>query len=162
MNRTIAKNFGIAAFAAVMFSAMPLFAADAQVVDLTQSLVQAGAQVTDLRAVEVGGVVVLRGRSVDAAAAQQAAVLVQGLGYTRIANLIVVATPVDDEAIERFAERKLGLDRGLEGCQIQIDSDHGIVTLNGKVMYELQKDMAIHLVRSIRGVKSVQAAMLTR
>jgi osmotically-inducible protein OsmY len=106
---------------------------------------------------EVGGIVVLRGRAVDPAAALQAATLTQGLGYTRVANLIVVVQPIDDVAIERFAERKLGMSRGLEGCNFQIDSDNGVVKLNGTVQSELQKDMAVQLVRTIDGVKSVQA-----
>src|SRR5882724_5602973 len=116
MNRTIAKHFGTAALAALLFAALPMVAADSQVNDITPALVQAGAHVDRLKAVEVGGIVVLRGRAIDAATALQAATLTQGLGYTRVANLIVVVQPADDVAIERFAERKLGMSRGLEGC----------------------------------------------
>lgn len=159
MNRTIATHFGAAAIAAMLFTAAPVFAADSQINDITAALVQAGAHVEGLKAVEVGGIVVLRGRVEDQAAALQAATLAEGLGYTRVANLIQISKPTDDIAIERFAERKLGMNRGLEGCQFQIDSDNGFVKLNGTVMYELQKDMAIQLIRSIDGVKSVQSTL---
>ncbi len=157
MNGTNAKHFGTAALGVLLFMALPALAADPQVTDITPALVQAGAHVEGLKAVEVGGIVVLRGRAADAAAAQQAATLTQGMGYARVANLIIVAQPVDDLAIERLAERKLGMSRGLEGCQFKIDSDNGVVNLNGTVKNELQKDMAIELVRTIDGVKSVRA-----
>jgi osmotically-inducible protein OsmY len=157
MNRTITKHIGTAALAALLLTALPAVAADSQLNDITPALVQAGAHIDGLKAVEVGGIVVLRGRAVDAAAALQAAMLTQGLGYARVANLIIVVQPIDDVAIERFAERKLGMSRGLEGCNFQIDSDNGVVKLNGTVKSELQKDMAVQLVRSIDGVKSVQA-----
>lgn len=157
MNGTITKHIGTVALAALLLTALPAVAADSQINDITPALVQAGAHIDGLKAVEVGGIVVLRGRSVDSAAALQAATLAQGLGYTRVANLIVVVQPIDDVAIERFAERKLGMSRGLEGCNFQIDSDNGVVKLNGTVKSELQKDMAVQLVRSIDGVKSVQA-----
>jgi osmotically-inducible protein OsmY len=99
--------------------------------------------------------VVIRGRTDDRAAAEQAATLAQGLGYARVANLIQVLVPADDTAIERLAERQLGLSRSLDGCQIHVDSDNGVVRLNGTVRSELQKDVAIQLVRTIYGVKSV-------
>ena len=105
------------------------------------------------------GIVVLRGRTADHLAAEQVAVLAQGLGYARVANLIQITQPVDDIAIERLAERQLGMSRGLEGCQFHIDSDNGVVRLNGTVKYELQKDMAAQIVRGINGVKSVQLTL---
>lgn len=160
MNRTIAKNLGIAAFAVVMLAATPAFGLDPKANDITPALVQAGAHVDGLKAVEVGGIVILRGRAADVTAAQQAATLTQGLGYTRVANLIQIEQSIDDAGIERLAERKIGLNRGLEGCQLHIDSDNGNVTLNGTVSYELQKDVAVQLVRSIDGVKTVQFSTL--
>jgi osmotically-inducible protein OsmY len=160
MNRMIAKHFGTAALAALLLTAVPTFATEPTANDITPALVQAGAsQIEGFRAVEIGGIVVLRGRAADQTAASQAATLAQGLGYMRVANLIQIAKPIDDEAIERFAERKLGMTRSLEGCQFQIDSDNGVVKLNGTVQYELQKDVAIELVRGINGVKSVQASL---
>jgi osmotically-inducible protein OsmY len=159
MTPTIAKHFGAATVAALLFMALPAVAEQPKVNDITPALVQAGAHVDNLRAVEIGGIVVLRGRTADQVAAVQVATLAQGLGYARVANLIQITQPVDDIAIERLAERQLGLSRGLEGCKFHIDSENGVVQLNGTVQYELQKDMAVRLVRSIDGVRSVQSTL---
>ena len=137
MNRTIAKNLGTTALAVLLATAVPAFGLEPKTNDITPALVQAGAHIDGLKAVEVGGIVILRGRAVDMATAQQAFMLTQGLGYTRVANLIQIEASIDDVGIERLAERKLGLNRGLEGCKLHIDSDNGNVTLNGTVQYEL-------------------------
>ena len=155
MTRTISNHLGATAVAVLLFAALPLRAESPKVNDITASLIEAGAKVEGLRALEVGGIVVIRGRTDDRAAAEQAATLAQGLGYARVANLIQVLVPADDTAIERLAERQLGLSRSLDGCQIHVDSDNGVVRLNGTVRSELQKDVAIQLVRMIYGVKSV-------
>jgi osmotically-inducible protein OsmY len=127
--------------------------------DITASFAQAGLAIEGFRAIEVGGIVVLRGRTADLVSAEKAVTVAKSLGHTRVANLIQVVEPADDDAIERLAERRLGMSRGLDGCHIQIDSDNGVVKLNGTVRYELQKDVAIQLIRNIDGVKSVQSAL---
>jgi hyperosmotically inducible protein len=115
--------------------------------------------VEGFRAVEVGGIVVLRGRAANEGSAQQAASIVQSLGYARVANLIQIANVPDDARITRAAERELAVHRGLDGTQIAVDSSNGVVRLSGKVSSELQKDMAATLVRSIDGVRAVQIAL---
>ena len=150
---------GAALFAALVVSltAVAGRAANVDTVDLTSKFQAAGLKVAGLRAIEVGGVVVLRGKAEDAASAAAAGTLARSLGYTRVANLIQVIEPPDDQAIERLAERELGLHRSLDGCQFRIDSDHGVVHLAGKVQYELQKDLAINVVRQVDGVREVRA-----
>ena len=113
-----------------------------------------------LSAVEIGGIVVLRGRTTDPSLAARAGMLAKNLGYARVANLIQVVTPPDDAAIERTAERQLGFRRALDGCQFHVDSNGGDVTIAGKVNHELQKDVAVNLLRQIDGVRSVRAALL--
>jgi osmotically-inducible protein OsmY len=140
----------------LFFAGFSLSADSGKVNDITALLIKAGAQVKGLRALEVGGIVVLRGRVDDPTEATQAATLARGLGYNRVANLIQILVPADDVAIERLAERQLGMSRSLDGCQIHVDSDNGDVRLDGTVQSELQKDVAIQIVRSIYGVKSVQ------
>jgi osmotically-inducible protein OsmY len=156
MTRAIAPRIGVMVLTVLLFAGLPLRADSAKVNDITPLLIKAGAQVADLRALEVGGIVVLRGRADAPAAATQAATLTRGLGYKRVANLIQIVVPADDIAIERLAERQLGMSRSLDGCQIHVDSDNGVVHLDGTVQSELQKDVAIQIVRSIYGVKSVQ------
>jgi len=68
--------------------------------------------------VEVGGIIVLRGRTSDRAAAEKAATVAQTLGFSRVANLIQVADAPDDARIMRAAERELSVHRGLDGTQI--------------------------------------------
>ena len=147
--------------AAITFAlaALPLFAQQPATRDLTSQFTNAGVVIDGLRAVEVGGIVVLRGRTMDQNSAQQAASFAQSLGYARVANLIQVAEAPDDARIERAAERQLAVHRGLDGTQIAVDSTNGYVRLTGKVYSELQKDMAVSLVRNIVGVRAVQAEL---
>jgi len=139
--------------------AVPAFAIQPAAHDVTPQLVTAGVTVDGLRAVEVGGIVVLRGRTASRSAAEQAATVAQSLGYTRVANLIQVSQAPDDERIERAVERELSVYRGLDGTQIAVDSTNGNVVLTGKVYSELQKDMAVSLVKTVDGVRSVQVAL---
>jgi osmotically-inducible protein OsmY len=139
--------------------AMPAFAIQPASHDVTAQLASAGVTVEGLRAVEVGGIMVLRGRTADRASAEQAATVAQSLGYARVANLIQVFQAPDDERIERAVERELSIHRGLDGTQIAVDSTNGVVRLTGKVYSELQKDMAVNLVKTVDGVRSVQASL---
>lgn len=152
-------NIGVAVVAAFVLSTIPVMAQQPATRDLTQQFVTAGVAVEDLRAVEVGGIVVLRGRTTDRTAAEQAATVAQSLGFARVANLIQVADVPDDARIMRAAERQLAVHRGLDGTQIVVDSTNGIVRLSGKVSNEVQKDVAASLVRRIDGVRAVQIAL---
>ncbi|HEY3055494.1 MAG TPA: BON domain-containing protein [Thermoanaerobaculia bacterium] len=128
-----------------------------QPTDLTPQFRAAGLAIDRLQAFEIGGVVVIRGRSLDRNVAEDAGRFAQSLGYTRIANLVQVIPPPDDAAIERRAERELSTHRSLDGCTFQVDSDNGIVRVAGHVQHELQKDYAIELLRNIDGVREVHA-----
>ena len=106
---------GAAVVSALLVLSTPLMADSTATVDLTPQLQSAGLDIDNLRAVEVGGIVILRGKAVDAAAAQRAGTIAEQLGYTRVANLIQVTPPADDDAIERRTERSLAMNRALEG-----------------------------------------------
>jgi osmotically-inducible protein OsmY len=142
-----------------LFFALPVIAEQPQTRDVTLQFVNAGVAAEGFRAVEVGGIVVLRGRVSEKVSAEQASAIAQSLGYSRVANLIQVAGVPDDELIARMAERRLGVNRGLDGTQIAVVSSNGVVMLSGKVLNELQKDMAVRLIRNIDGVRSVQMAL---
>lgn len=145
--------------AAFLLSAMPLAAEQPATHDLTPQFATAGLAVDGFRAVEVGGIIVLRGKTIDKSTAEQASVIALSLGYARVANLIQVVGLPDDARIERAAERQLSVYRGLDGTQIAVDSNNGIVRLTGKVYSELQKDMAVSVVRNIDGVRSVESQL---
>ena len=134
----------------------------AQATDLTPQFRASGLAITHLQAFEIGGVVVLRGRAADRAAAEEIGRFAESHGYTRVANLVQVIPPTDDVAIERLAERELAIHRSLDGCTFHIDSQDGVVYVNGQVRQELQKDMAIELLRTIDGVKAVHADLQKR
>ena len=154
MKRT---HIGAAALAAlVLFLAQPAAAQQPQSKDLTPKF--ASLAINNLRAVEIGGIVVLRGSAESARSATAAGELARSLGYTRVANLIRVVEAPDDAKIERMAERQLAT-RALDGCKFLLDSDRGILHVAGTVQYELQKDMAVSLLRNIDGVREVRTSL---
>jgi osmotically-inducible protein OsmY len=127
--------------------------------DLTPMFIAGGVSGIDrLQVFELGGVVLIRGRSFDRTAAEDASRFAQSRGYQRIANLVQVVEPPDDRAIERTAERALTIYRALEGCRFRVASDKGIVRLGGTVQHDQQMDVAMQLVRNIDGVREVRAA----
>lgn len=134
----------------------PLFAQSApETKDLTPAFASSGVSIDGLRVIEVGGIVVIRGRVADSSQAAAASTFAQSLGYSRVANLIQIATPADDQLIRRNAEREIMMHRGLDGSRLHIASKNGIVTLGGTVTSQVQKDAAIALVRHIDGVRGV-------
>ena len=126
--------------------------------DLTSQFVQSGIPIRGLRVVEVGGIVVLRGETEDPANSLAASQYAQSLGHSRVANLIRIVDVPDDAKIERVAERELAT-RTLDGCSFHVDSNRGVVTVDGKVRYELQKDIAMSILRGIDGVREIRASL---
>ena len=125
--------------------------------DLTSAFRAANLGIDDLRVVEVGGIVVIRGRAIDKAGAEAAGTMARGLGYERVANLVQIIEQPDDDAIELRAERALARQRGLDGCKFQLDSDNGVLRVAGTVQFELQKDMAIQILRGVDGVRTIKS-----
>jgi osmotically-inducible protein OsmY len=142
-----------------LFFAVSAIAAPPASRDVTAQFVNASAVIQGFRAVEVGGIVILRGNATETAAAEEAALVAQTLGYNRVANLIQINAAPDDARIARAAERRLALQRGLDGTQIVVESTDGVVRLSGTVSNELQKDVAVHVVKNVDGVRGVQMAL---
>ncbi len=160
MNRTPFKFF---AFVLAMALAVPAaYAVQPQATDLTKLFHDGGVNIDRLQVVEIGGIVVIRGFTNDPQRAADAASFAQSHGYTRVANLVQVTTPVDDSAIQRKAERALTINRGLDGTSRRIASRDGVVHLSGRITNELQRDMAVNLVRNIDGVRAVNADGIQR
>ena len=147
----------IAAVVAAILIAPAAWAVQPDSKDVTQLFVNGGIAVDGPRAVDVGGILVLRGRTNDPAQSEAASAYARSLGYARVANLVQIAEPVNDAAIARRIEREIGLQRSLDGCNIKINSQGGIVRISGTVQRELQKDFAVEVVRNVDGVKSVQS-----
>jgi osmotically-inducible protein OsmY len=128
-----------------------------QPLDLTPQFRSAGSVVDRLQAFEIGGVVIIRGRTFDRLVAAEAGRIARNLGYSRVANLVQVLDRPDDAAIEREAERELTMHPSLDGSRLSIRSEQGVIHVGGRVRHELQKDVAIQLLRNIDGVSEVRA-----
>ncbi len=149
--------FSAAVSVALLAFGAPALRADAlAVVDLTPQLQNDGLAIQNLQAIEVGGVVVLRGRTADRAQAERAGVLLQKLGYKRVANLIETITAPDDAAITREAERRLASNPALDDCTLRVETKGGVVTVAGRINSELQRDVAADVLRDIDGVSAVK------
>jgi osmotically-inducible protein OsmY len=147
------------AIAAIVIALTPAaLAATPQTIDLTDQFRVAGTTVDRLQVYEISGIVVIRGRVADKAQAEIIGQHAATLGYTRVANLIQIVEDTDAR-ITRAAERELTIHRSLDGCRFQVSSDNGIVKVAGSVRHELQKDVALQLLRGIDGVKSVQVQL---
>lgn len=154
MARTAALT--AAALLLIALAATPAAAEEPRAIDLTRTFREAGVNIDRLQVVEVGGIVVIRGRAQEKAHAEEAGLLARRLGYERVANLIQVYEAPDDAAIRRTAERELTVHRALDGCRFTVDSKKGILRVNGSVRHELQKDVAAQVLRNIDGVREVK------
>jgi osmotically-inducible protein OsmY len=153
MMRTLPKALAIAVIVAAI---SPLLsAAEPEAINLTNAFRSAGANVERLQVYEIAGVVLIRGRVTDKAQAEDVSRLAQSLGYQRIANLIQVVEHRDAE-IARLAERELTVNRSLDGCRFRVTSHEGNVRVAGSVKHELQKDVAVQVLRDIDGIRSVE------
>jgi osmotically-inducible protein OsmY len=153
MMRTTRRTVAIAAILFVLSPAA--LAAPAEPNDITASFSGAGAEVDRLQVYEIAGIVLIRGRATSKADAEAIGAYALNLGYTRVANLIQIASH-DDVQIARAAERELSVHRALDGCRFRVRSDQGVVTVAGSVRHELQKDVAAQVLRSINGVRSIE------
>lgn len=104
----------------------------------------------------VDGVLILRGRVADQATSARIGEAARQEGFGRVANLLTLIKLPDDKAIERDAERRLAESRALEGCRFALDAKNGILTVNGEVERELQKDAARQILRGVEGVREVR------
>lgn len=134
-------------------------AATPQPTDLTNTFRGAGAAVNALQVYEISGIVIIRGRTNDKAQAEVLSSYARSLGYERVANLVQTVAD-DDEALTRKAEVELSVHRSLDGCRFSVHSEHGVVRIAGQVQHELQKDVALAVVRSIDGVRKVEMALV--
>jgi osmotically-inducible protein OsmY len=161
MERSHSRILILAALAAVLVLLIinPARADQTTTVDETQQFLDAGAHIDGLQVIVVGGILVIRGRTTDQAKAEEIGRIAQNLGYKRVANLVQIIEPADDAAIQRQAERQLAMNRSLDGCQFRVASQHGVIRLAGHVLFELQKDVAIDLLRNIDGVRQVRSTL---
>ena len=158
---TFGTKLSAATLVAALLTIGPAIAASSQpqANDVTTQFAKAGLNISDFQAVEIGGIVVLRGATDTTADAARATAVAESLGYGRVANLVRIVDKPDDAAIQRAAERHLSVERGLDGCDLRVASHGGVVTVSGRVQYELQKDLVASVMRGVDGVREVKMAL---
>jgi osmotically-inducible protein OsmY len=62
---------------------------------------------------------------------------------------------VADAEITSSVKTKLAADSGVHAMEVNVDTDHGVVTLTGSVRSAADKDAALRIARKTMGVKSV-------
>jgi len=149
------RRFALAAALLVPLAAY----GQADAVNLTAVFVDGGVTIDRLLVYQIGGIVLIRGRTGDPLLAAQAGRFAAGAGYQRVANLIEVVPEIADAALVLGARHELDMTRELQGCHFQIDSAGGIVRLRGEVTREVQKDLAVYLVSKIDGVRVVHSEL---
>ncbi len=156
MTRTITQTVALAGIVIAM--SLTASAATPQTTDLTDTFRGAGAVVDRLQVFEIAGIVIIRGRAADKTEAAILNQYAETLGYARVANLIQIVKH-EDALIARAAERELSVHRALDGCQFRVTASKGVLKLSGSVTHELQKDVAMQVLRSIDGVMSVEVEL---
>ena len=101
----------------------------------------------------VDGIVLVSG-SADHATAEKAVAAINGLGFSRVANLVRAET-FDDEGLRREAERQLAQTRSLYGCTLKVSCSQGVIRVSGTVQNDLQPDIARDVLRTV-GAHDVQ------
>ena len=135
--------------------------AQRNVIDLTAAFIKNGVVIEELAVSQISDIVVIRGKTNDKSRAEEASRIAMTLGYHRVANLIVVRDDAtDDAAIVYAGQRRLELERELEGCRFRVDSNRGVIRLTGRVQRDLQRDLAIAIVSRIDGVKAIHDDLL--
>lgn len=137
--------------------------AQTDAVDITAAFIRSGAVIEALKVVQISDIVLILGKTNDRKKAEQAGVIAATLGYSRVANLIVIRNDAsDDAAIVYTGQRRLELEPELEGCRFRVVSSLGVIRLTGSVHRDLQSDLAVAILTRIDGVKSVHPELLLR
>ena len=130
--------------------------AQTDAVDITAAFIRGGAVIEGLSVVQISDIVLILGKTNDRRKAEHAGAIATALGYARVANLIVIRDDVsDDAAIVYTGQRRLELERELDGCRFRVVSNLGVIRLTGSVHSDLQRDLAVDILTRIDGVKSV-------
>jgi osmotically-inducible protein OsmY len=133
-------------------SASTPVASDAQLVAAIRAQ---NIDIADLSVRRAGEIVVLQGKG-DATTAATAEAALKSMGVTRVANMVTPIAKADDEAIRRTVERHLARLPGLDGCQLTVRCEDGVVSVGGTVQRELQKDAVRTALRGVRGPREVK------
>lgn len=144
-----------AALAAALTLGVAAGSAHADTSTPEQLLASCGIDTSRVRVASAEGIVIVKGKVPDRESIRQATEILRSAGYARVANLLVVSSRPDDEVLQRNVERQLLRTRSLDGCHFRVITRAGVVTLQGTVRQDLQKDVATDLVKNVDGVREV-------
>lgn len=80
---------------------------------------------------------------------------------TRTSSNETVPGKVDDSWITTKVKSKFAAAKGVKASDISVNTSDGAVTLTGTATSKAEKNRAVHLAKSVKGVKSVDASGLT-
>lgn len=80
---------------------------------------------------------------------------------TRTPSNETVPGKVDDSWITTKVKSKFAAAKGVKASDISVNTSDGAVTLTGTATSKAEKNRAVHLAKSVKGVKSVDASGLT-
>ena len=155
MNTTLRQRFAALATAIFLATVLPVGANAAEPAELAANAL-ADLPVYDLRLIPIEGILIVRGKVRDAETFLIVERRLNEIGFDRIANLMRIVPLPNDAIIERAAERRLSIARGLTGAKLRVRADQGVVTIDGTVENDAQKNAAADLVRNIEGVREVR------
>jgi osmotically-inducible protein OsmY len=101
------------------------------------------------------GIVIVRGRTTDESAREQATNVLRQIGVNRVANMIKIDAQLPDDEIARTAERRLVASPDLNGCRFAVRCERGILRVSGSIVADHQRDLAARAVQNINGVREV-------
>lgn len=149
LSRIIAIAATIFLFGSAAFTAPP---------DVTEAATRelAGLSIVDLQLIPIEGILIVRGKVRSETDWREVQQRLDRLGYPRVANMTRIVPFPPDQEIAREAERILGLARGLRGAKLRVSAENGIVTLQGTVRSDAQRDAAAEIISRIEGVRAVR------
>lgn len=81
------------------------------------------------------------------------------LASLAVVQLMAVTVTPSDESITAAVKDKIYAAKDLKDTDIQVDTDHGVVTLQGTVATQEQVDHAVSLAEHVKHVKSVNSQL---
>lgn len=87
------------------------------------------------------------------------AVILLSITFFAAPGHAVVSSTPDDSTITSAVENSLSADQDLKGLDIDVNTDHGVVTLDGYVPTQSLADRAVSVAEKVDNVKSVNSQL---
>jgi osmotically-inducible protein OsmY len=156
----MAAFLGIAAVVCHAAPSEPRKITDQQINDVVEQTLQTDSVLpgNQIDAKTSEGIVVLTGTVNNLMAWERAAKLAEAIrGVRGVVNTIKLEVePVSDDALQNSAVSALFYDAATNSLDFKVGAKAGVVTLDGKVQSYLEKELAVHVVKGVKGVREVK------